>query len=215
VPSAEEGNGDGARFDKKPSLIEQKAYRDTWGRGLDGYLEWFSEMSQAFYQLLAPTGSLFVHCDSRVNSPVRMVLEELFGTDQFRNEIRWVRSLPHNDPGQFGRSSDTILYFTKSDERVFYPSYVPQKEESVTAHYRADESGRQYRLASLLAPGGRGPKYVYKGYERNWRFIEDKMLAMEEEGRISVQEGQMPSRIYYLDESLGSQVQDVWAALLH
>lgn len=211
IPSAVNGSGDGTRFEKTPSLIEQKAYRDTWGRGLDGYLEWFGEMAQAFHELLAPTGSLYVHCDSRINSYVRILLEDLFGRDQFRNEIRWVRSLPHNDPGQYGRSSDTILYFTKSEERLFHPPYVPQKEESVKAHYRADADGRQYRLASLLAPGGRGPRYVYKGYERNWRFTKENMLALEEEGRVSFQDGQMPSRIYYLDESLGSQVQDVWA----
>ena len=211
IPSADSGLTDGTRFEKVPSLIEQKAYRDTWGRGLDGYLDWFGEMAQAFQELLAPTGSLYVHCDSRINSYIRILLEDLFGRDQFRNEIRWVRSLPHNDPGQYGRSSDTILYFTKSDDRVFHPPYVPQKEGSVQAHYRADENGRQYRLASLLAPGGRGPRYVYKGYERNWRFTEAKMLALEDEGRVYFQAGQMPSRIYYLDESLGSQVQDVWA----
>ncbi len=210
VPSADNGSEASARFEKTPSLIEQKAYRDTWGRGLDGYLDWFSDMVRLFHELLAPTGSLYVHCDSRINSYIRILLEDLFGREQFRNEIRWVRSLPHNDPGQYGRSSDTILYFTKSAERVFHPPYIPQKEESVQAHYRMGADGRQYRLASLLAPGGRGPKYVYKGYERNWRFTEEKMLALEEEGRVFFQDGQMPSRIYYLDESLGSQVQDVW-----
>lgn len=206
-----DGRGqDEASFEKIPSLIEQKAYRDTWGRGLDSYVEWFAEMAASFRQLLNETGSLYVHCDYRVNASIRLVLEEIFSPDQFRNEIRWVRSLPHNDPRQYGRSSDTLLYFTKSENRVFHPPYVPQKEESVSAHYREDEAGRLYRLASLLAPGGRGPKYIYKGYERNWRFTEEKMLALEQEGRVWFREGQMPSRIYYLDESLGSQVQDVW-----
>src|SRR6266498_6137040 len=135
-------------FTKQPSIIEQKAYRDTWGRGLDSYLQWFNDMAVCFQDLLSSKGSLYVHCDSRVNSYVRLILEELFGRDQFRNEIRWIRSLPHNDPGQYCRSSDTILYFTKSNERIFHPLYVPQKEESVAAHYQSDESGRQFRLAS-------------------------------------------------------------------
>jgi adenine-specific DNA-methyltransferase len=207
---ADGSDGGAASFEKIPSLIEQKAYRDTWGRGLDSYVEWFAEMAGSFYELLSDTGSLYVHCDYRVNAYVRMTLEGIFGSDQFRNEIRWIRSLPHNDPGQYGKSSDTLLYFTKSDSRFFNPPYIPQKEESVSAHYREDEKGRLYRLASLLAPGGRGPKYVYKGYERNWRFTEEKMLALEAEGRVWFREGNMPSRIYYLDESLGSQVQDVW-----
>lgn len=211
VPSPDSRNGDDASFDRIPSLIEQKAYRDTWSRGLDSYLDWFVEMSTMLRELLTDEGSLYVHCDSRVNAHIRIVLDDIFGGDQFRNEIRWIRSLPHNDPSQYGRSSDTILYFTKSDRRVFHPPYLPQKAESVSAHYREDVDGRLYQLASLLAPGGRGPKYVYKGYERNWRFTEEKMLTLEAEGRVWFQEGQMPRRIYYLDESKGSQVQDVWA----
>lgn len=203
IPDSEE------QFVKEPSMIERKAYRDTWGRGLDGYFQWFYETVALLRELLAEDGSIFVHCDSRVNSGARLIMDELFGDENFHNDIRWIRSLPHNDPGQYGRSSDTILYYSKSDSRTFNPPYVPQKEESVEAHYRTDSEGRQFRLASLLAPGSRGPRYVYKGYDRNWRFTEDKMLALEAEGRIYYREGQMPSRIYYLDESLGSQVQDV------
>ena len=203
--------GDASSFEKQPSLIEQKAYRDTWGQGLDGYVDWFGQMAAQLHELLAPTGSLYVHCDYRVNSYLRLVLDDTFGSDQFRNEIRWIRSLPHNDPQQYGRSSDTILYYTKSEDRKFHPPYAPQKEASVEAHYKANATGRKQQLASLLAPGGRGPRYIYKGYERNWRFTEEKMLALEEEGRIFYRDGQMPRRIYYLDESLGSQVQDVWS----
>jgi len=198
-------------FTKQPSMIEQKAYRDTWGRGLDGYLQWFYEMSVLLRDLLAHNGSIYIHCDSRVNSGVRLILDEIFGSENFHNDIRWIRSLPHNDPNQYGRFSDTILYYSLSNERVFHPQYMPQKADSIEAHYRNDESGRKFRLASLLAPGGRGPKYVYKGYDKNWRFTQEKMLALEAEGRIYHKEGQMPSRIYYLDESLGSQIQDVWS----
>lgn len=193
-------------FTKQPSMIEQKAYRDTWGRGLDGYLQWFYETSVLLRDLLAHSGSIYVHCDLRVNSGVRLILDEIFGSENFHNDIRWIRSLPHNDPNQYGRFSDTILYYSLSDERVFHPQYMPQKADSIEAHYRNDGSGRKFRLASLLAPGGRGPRYVYKGYDKHWRFTQEKMLALEAEGRVYHKEGQMPSRIYYLDESLGSQI---------
>lgn len=197
-------------FEKEPSIIEQKAYRDTWGRGLDSYAQWLYETFVLLRELLSDKGSIYVHLDARVNGLASLIVDEVFGGDNFRNEIRWVRSLPHNDPKQFGRSSDAILYYTASDERTFNAQYIPQKQESVDAHYREDESGRMFQTASLLAPGGRGPKYVYKGFERNWRFTEDKMLELESQGRIYYREGQLPRRIYYLDESLGSQVQDVW-----
>ncbi|GAC1381474.1 MAG: site-specific DNA-methyltransferase [Ktedonobacteraceae bacterium] len=198
-------------FIKEPNIIEQKAYRDTWGRGLDGYLHWFYETAILLRELLAFSGSIYVHCDSRVNSGLRLILDEIFGGENFHNDIRWIRSLPHNDPNQYGRFSDTILYYSRSNERLFHFQYIPQKEESIEAHYRKDSNGRLFRLASLLAPGSRGPRYPYKGYDKNWRFTQEKMLTLEAEGRIYFKEGQMPSRIYYLDESLGSQIQDVWS----
>jgi len=204
-----EGN-QGATFVKQPSILEQKAYRDTWGRGLDGYLQWLNETFLVLRDLLAEDGAIYLHLDTNVGPFARCLLDEVFGPDNFHNDIRWIRSLPHNDPKQFGRYSDCILYFSKSEKRVFHPQYLPQKEDSVRAHYREDKDGRLFRLASLLAPGGRGPRYVYKGFDKNWRFTEDKMRALEAEGRIYFKEGQMPSRIYYLDESLGSQIQDVW-----
>jgi adenine-specific DNA-methyltransferase len=146
---------------KQPSVLEEHAYRDTWGRGRDSYLSMLFERLVLMHELLSERGSIYVHCDTRMNSAIKFLLDEIFGPSMFRNEIRWTRSLPKNDPRQYGRSSDSILYYTKSDDRIFNAQYVPQKEESVDAHYRADENGRLYRLASLLAPGGRGPLYEY------------------------------------------------------
>jgi len=203
----------GGAVTKYPSVLEEHAYRDTWGRGHDSYLSMMFARLSLMHELLSADGSIYVHCDTRSNSALRFLMDEIFGEEMFRNEIRWTRSLPKNDPRQFGRSSDSVLYYTKSDARTFNAQYVPQKAESVKAHYREDENGRLFRLASLLAPGGRGPRYEYRGFERNWRFTQEKMLELEADGRISVREGQMPSRIYYLDESKGSQVQDVWTDL--
>lgn len=207
---AQVGESDESVF-KEQSAVEEKAYRDTWGSGISSYLAMMMPRLCLLRELLSSEGSVFVHCDTRVNSAMRLLMDEIFGSENFHNEIRWVRSLPHNDPNQFGRSSDAILYYSKSQARTFDAQYLPQKEESVTAHYRKDATGRVYRLASLLAPGGRGPEYEYKGYVRNWRFTRVKMENLEAEGRVFVKDGQMPSRIYYLDESKGSQVQDVWA----
>lgn len=198
---------------KQPSVLEEHAYRDTWGRGRDSYLTMMFERLVLMHELLGDRGSIYVHCDTRANSALRFLLDEVFGEEMFRNEIRWTRSLPKNDPRQFGRSSDSILYYTKTEDRTFNPQYIPQKAESVDAHYREDANGRLYRLASLLAPGGRGPLYSYYGYERNWRFTEEKMRALEAEGRVMIRPDQIPARIYYLDESRGSQVQDVWTEL--
>lgn len=83
---------EGEQFVKEPSLIEMKAYRDTWGKGLDSYLQWFYEMAVMFSELLSGTGSLYVHVDPGVSHFVKTVLDEIFGRDNFRNEIIWKRS---------------------------------------------------------------------------------------------------------------------------
>ena len=76
-------------FNKEPNIIEQKAYRDTWGKGLDSYLQWFSETAVLLRELLSENGSIYVHCDWRVSGPVHLILDEVFGSEQHRNEIIW------------------------------------------------------------------------------------------------------------------------------
>jgi adenine specific DNA methylase Mod len=81
-----------ARFLKEPSVIEQKAYRDTWGQGASGYLQWFYDTALLLNEMLSERGSIYVHCDWRVNSGVRLILDEIFGPDNFVNQITWKRS---------------------------------------------------------------------------------------------------------------------------
>jgi adenine specific DNA methylase Mod len=78
-------------FTKEPSILEQKAYRDTWGRGLDSYLEWFYETVVLLRELLAETGSLYVHLDWRMVHYAKAVLDEVFGIDRYENEVIWRR----------------------------------------------------------------------------------------------------------------------------
>src|SRR5207248_2761215 len=95
VPEDPDGKGDDSfAFTKEPSIIEQKAYRDTWGRGLESYLQWFYETVAILHEPLDENGSIFVHCDWRITHYIRWVLQEVFG-DGFRNEIIWRRSTSH------------------------------------------------------------------------------------------------------------------------
>jgi adenine specific DNA methylase Mod len=129
---------------KDQSLLEMVAYRDMWGKGSDSYLHMMFERITLMRDLLKDEGSIYIHCDMRVNSSLRLIMDEVFGNELFCNDIRWIRSLPHNDPNQFGRSSDTILYYTKSENKIFNTIFMPQKEESVEAHYKKDENGRMF-----------------------------------------------------------------------
>ena len=161
-------------------------------------------------RVLKPTGSIYLHCDPTASHYLKVLMDAVFGKENFRNEITWVRSLPHNDAHRFGRSRDSIFLYARSSEGNFQPQYRPQKESSVKAHYRQGEDGRMFSLTSLVAPGERGPRYTFKGYERNWRFTEENMVKLESEGRIWFEPGKIPRRIQYLDETKGALVQDHW-----
>ena len=104
---------------KKQSLIEEKAYRDTWGGGLESYFQVIYERLLLARELLADTGSIYVHCDSRVNSGIRYMLDEIFGTECYRNEIVWFYPHMSNVRADFARKHDTILRYAKSKSWVF------------------------------------------------------------------------------------------------
>src|SRR5579863_9546181 len=100
-------------------MIEQKAYRDTWGRGLDSYLQWFYETAILLRELLSEEGMLYVHCDSGVNGHIRLILDEVFGSNNFINEIVWKRFNFHADANRFGRITDRVLFYSCSDNFNF------------------------------------------------------------------------------------------------
>ena len=198
---------------KVPSAVKEMigAFRQFIGQNaMMAYLVMMAPRLVELRRVLKPTGSIYLHCDPTASHYLKLLMDAVFGATNFKNEITWVRSLPHNDAHRFGRSRDTILSYGRSAQATFNPQFRPQKESSVKAHYREGVDGRWYSLASLVAPGGRGPRYEYKGFERNWRFTPENMAALEAEGRIWHEPGKLPRRVLYLDESKGALVQDHW-----
>ena len=123
------GEGDEAEsFTKKPSMIEEIAYRDTWGKGADSFIAMIYERLKLMRELLADDGSIYVHCDWRVNSYMRLIMDEIFGKDKFRNEVIWTYSggaVPFND---YPRKHDTLLKYRKTDSHIFNIQYRPYNE---------------------------------------------------------------------------------------
>ncbi len=119
---------DSFSFTKEPSIIEQKAYRDTWGRGLDSYLQWFYETVVLLRELLSETGSIYVHMDWHVGHYMKVVLDEVFGADNFKNQIVWQRFNFHADAKRFGIVSDEILFYSASPNLVWNPQLTPIKD---------------------------------------------------------------------------------------
>jgi hypothetical protein len=116
-----EGN-DSFTFTKEPSIIEHKAYRDTWGPGIESYLQWFYESVALLHELLGEDGSIYVHLDWHVAHYGKLVLDEIFGQENFRNEIVWKRKGGSANPlNRLGTVTDSIFWYSKSAGVVFNP----------------------------------------------------------------------------------------------
>lgn len=145
---------DSDTFTKKPSVIEEVAYRDTWGKGADSFIAMIYERIKLMYDLLANDGSIFIHCDYRVNAYLRLILDELFGSENFKNEIIWSYGAGGNPTEFFPRKHDTILFYTKSKKITFNNKgkimRVPYDESTLFTHYKnTDENGRKYRVQTV------------------------------------------------------------------
>ncbi|MBW4091778.1 MAG: site-specific DNA-methyltransferase [Proteobacteria bacterium] len=210
----------GETFHKEANLLEQIAYRDTWGRGADSFIAMLYERLILMRDLLTSDGTIYVHMGWGVSHYVRSILDEVFGKDRAVNQIVWKRQTAHSDSGQgsqhLGRVHDMILLYTKGENYTWNLGYTPYDAEYLRTHYKNIEEGssRRYELADLNAPGGAGkgnPRYEFLGVTRFWRFTRDRMQRLYDEGRIvQPSPGAVPRYKRYLDEMPGVPVQDVW-----
>ena len=172
------------------------------------------------HRVLKPIGSLYLHCDPTASHYLKLVLDQIFGPVNFRNEIVWKRSSAHSDIGQgakhMGRLHDIIFFYTKSDDYKCNMEFLAYNEEYTSAFYRYIEpdTGRRYRLGDITGPGGAAkgnPYYEFLGVTRYWRYSKERMQELYEQGRIvQAKPGAVPSYKRYLDEMSGVPLQDIW-----
>lgn len=178
------------------------------------------------HRVLKPTGSLYLHCDPTASHYLKLLLDGVFGADRFRTEISWRRQSAHNDAAQgrqqYGNVRDIIFFYSRTDSWNWNWLYTPYDEAYIQKHSRhiEKETGRRYFLGDITAPGGadpakRNPHYEFLGVTRYWRFSQERMRRMYEEGRI-VQSGQgkIPRQKRYLDEMPGVALQNDWTDIL-
>jgi DNA modification methylase len=123
-------------FVKQPSIIEQKAYRDTWGRGLDSYMQWFYETAVLLRELLADDGSIYVHLDWHVSHYAKAILDEVFDYENFKNEVVWYYRRWTAGSSSYQRMHDVILYYSKGDKYTFNKTYVEPTEGQKVKHLK-------------------------------------------------------------------------------
>lgn len=211
------GNGE-ENVRKEQSVLEAVAYRDTWGKGTDSYLHVLYERILLMRDLLADHGSMYVHCDWRVNSYVRVVLEDVFGRDRVQNEITWIRTNAHNMRTQgYVRAQDTIFFATKSDAFVFNEQRTAYGEAQLS-RYKRDENGRLYTGRDLtFSSVTPGRQFEWRGSKpppnRSWGYPLAKLEELWAEGRILTKQDGSPrldGLKVYLDETTGKPLTTVW-----
>ena len=167
-------------------------------------------------RVLKDTGSLYLHCDPTASHYLKMVLDQVFGVRNFRSEIVWKRGIAHSDAKRPGAIHEILFFYSKSDGYVWNKQFMPYDQQYVDTYYRyKDENGRVFLSDNLVAPGGRGPKYEWKGIVRNWRVTRENMEKLEREGRIFYTNKGMPRFKRYLDEMPGMPLQTIWTCLLY
>lgn len=123
-------NGESAT--KSQSILEEIAYRDTWQKGISSYLTMMYERLKLIHNLLSNDGTIYVHCDWRVSSSIRLLLDDIFGNLNYKNEIFWRRGAGKAGKAisnHFGRNNDVIFYYTKSKGSTFNKLYTPYSDE--------------------------------------------------------------------------------------
>jgi DNA modification methylase len=157
-------------FTKRPNILEELAYRDTWGKGADSFISMIYERLIIMRDLLADDGSIYVHCDWRVNGFVRLVLDEIFGREFFLNEIIWFYpDSPGRPYDRFVPKHDNITRYSKSAKSIFnadavrIPILEASKERYKTPRYLINSQGKRFEYTGGdSAESGKIPETVWQ-----------------------------------------------------
>jgi len=190
--------------------FEEKMYGDIWDK--ERYLNWMYENLCAIKAVMSDTASIYVHLDYHIGHYVKILMDEIFGEQNFRNEIIWKRATAHSDAEFFGNNYDCIYFYTNSSENIFNTVYQPYDETYLARFSRQDPDGRKWDSGNLTAKGlsGGGYDYEYKGYRSLWRMPLETMKRLDEEGRLHfTKTGGIRSKVY-LDELPGMPAQALW-----
>ena len=188
------------------------ALRDFIGSNqMMAYLVMMAARLVELHRVLKPTGSLYLHCDPTASHYLKIVLDTIFGFQNFRNEITWKRTTAHNDPTRYGNVHDVLLYYSKTNQCTWNAVFSEHSEEYKARFRHSDPDGRLWTDGDLTAKGlsGGGYEYTYKGCTSLWRVPIETMKRLDDEGRLYFTRNNGIRIKRYLDETPGIPPQDV------
>lgn len=198
--------------------FEEKMYGDVWDK--EKYLSWMYENLMAIKSVMSESASIYVHLDWHIGHYVKILMDEIFGEDNFRNEIIWKRFNFHSDAGRFGAVHENIFYYSLGgDDGIFNTVYMPFDDEYINARFtNTDSKGRRYLTDNPTAPahGGTGPalyfgdKLIAPPTGSMWRYSQENINRLMAEGRIEFTNRGLPRIKRYLDELEGKAAHSLW-----
>ena len=198
---------------------EKRSFEDRH-ENTRAYIDYMRPRCEQMARVLKKTGSFYYHCDWHASHYVKVMLDEIFGENNFVNEIIWQRTSAHNDPRQYGRIHDTIFYYSGGDEtkRTWNQQYDAIDERFFEAHdFELDGDGRKFRKRDLTAPAhadSASGQYSWKDKlppkGRMWSYTEENMRKLESEGRIVYTKTEMPRLKIFVEDLKGIPLQSIW-----
>lgn len=176
------------------------------------YLAMMAVRMLELHRVLKPTGSLYLHCDPTASHYLKILLDAVFGADNFKNEITWKRTSAHSDGGKFGRNTDIILFFSKGRNWIWNQVFSEYDQKYVERFRNTDPDGRRWTDDNATAKGlsGGGYDYEYKGIRSLWRYPVKTMEKLDAENRLHFTKNGGIRLKRYLDEAKGMPVQALW-----
>ena len=182
------------------------------------YLTMMAIRLKELHRVLKVPGSIYLHCDPTASHYLKLLMDAVFGVDQFRSDIRWKRTSAHGNARiNYAATSDQLLFYSRSSSYQFNLPFVPYSEEYIKRYFsHVDGQGRRYKLENLRNPSVRpNLQYEYKGYKphaHGWAISRERMEQLDREGRLHFPKNRTGKiRLkQYLDEMNGVAVSDIW-----
>ncbi len=214
---------------------EIRSFEDRWSGGIDHYISWLKDRVQEMHKLLKPTGAIMLHCDWHASHYIKVkVLDEIFSYDNFKGNITWQRHNAHNDAKKkLAVLTDTIFYYSKSDNFTYNPIYLELSDAYKNSTYRHEDERGVYRLDNLTGARINPNDKEWRGYHpknagRSWSVpkeivfqlvgqenakeltTNEKLDLLFENNFIEISKNNVPSFKRYLNTSKGTLVGDIW-----